>query len=246
MFHQKIEAVTVCIGYADFLKEAIPWNLPHFNRWIIVTSKEDEATRELCRKYRLQCLVTNDHNRDGAFSKGRMIERGLQHCSSDSWLLHIDADIVLPSSFRYNLERANLNKECIYGVDRFMVNGWTEWKRLLNSGWLNKHGDCYPHGIGLPKGFTLGDRWAGQDGWLPIGYFQLFHRLGGGEEWRGYRTKSYPNNHGSACRGDVQFSLLWDRQDRVLIPEIFVAHLSSEEAKTGANWNGRTTKPFKG
>jgi len=42
-----LEAVTVCVDYADFLKEIIPWNQHLFDRWAIVTTPADEETREL-------------------------------------------------------------------------------------------------------------------------------------------------------------------------------------------------------
>ena len=50
--------------------------------------------------------------------------------------------------------------------------------------------------------------------------------------------------HSDAARTDVQYSLLWDRDRRALVPELVVFHLESESAPTGANWCGRTTRPF--
>ena len=46
----KVEAVTVSIGFADFLKVTLPHNLPLFDRIVVVTSPDDVPTRELCRK----------------------------------------------------------------------------------------------------------------------------------------------------------------------------------------------------
>lgn len=245
MFREKLEAVTVCVGYADFLEEVVGYNKSQFDRWVIVTAKDDDATRHVCRKHRLQCLTTEDHKRDGDFNKGRMVERGLQLLSGNSWILHLDADIVLPCTFRHDLERAHLKDDAIHGFDRFMVEGQDEWERLKRSGWLHQPYGWHPNGVGIPEGFPLGSRWAGGDGWVPIGFAQLWHRIGGGEEWCGHRTKTYPIDHGTACRTDVQHSLQWDRRDRILVPEIFVAHLGSEDNKNGINWNGRKSAPFK-
>jgi hypothetical protein len=50
--------------------------------------------------------------------------------------------------------------------------------------------------------------------------------------------------HSDAARTDVQYSMLWDRGRRALVPELVVLHLESEDAATGANWSGRTTRPF--
>lgn len=244
MFDQSISAVTICVGYGDFLKETAPWNFGHFNRWTVVTTPEDTETREVCRRYSLHCLVTEDARRDGDFSKGRMIERGLQHGNANGWMLHLDADIALPSTFRRSLMRAHLEPTCIYGSDRVMVQSWDQWKKLQDNGWMDGNYHGFPHGTNFPQGFEAGARWAGADGYVPIGFFQLWNRGEGGEEWRGYRTKSYPTQHGTACRTDVQFGLQWDRRERVLLPELIVAHLESQKAATGANWKGRTTMRF--
>lgn len=240
----KLEAVTVSVGYADYLSETVKWNKNLFDRWVVVTSEDDTATREVCRRNRVQCLVTADHDRDGPFSKGRLVERGLQQLSAETWVMHLDGDIVFPQTLHHDLDRAHLEEDKIYGFDRFQVATPEAWAELQASGWLHNPSEWHPHGVGIPCGFPLMGRWAGQDGWVPIGFAQLWHRTGGGEEWRGYRTKSYPQHHGKACRTDVQHSLQWDRRDRALVPEVFVAHLGSDGAKVGANWQGRTTPAF--
>jgi hypothetical protein len=47
-----------------------------------------------------------------------------------------------------------------------------------------------------------------------------------------------------AARTDVQFALQWDRERRAIVPELVCLHLESEDAGVGANWSGRTTRPF--
>jgi hypothetical protein len=125
-----------------------------------------------------------------------------------------------------------------------MVRSWDKWQRLVQDGWVHSAKLGHPHSVGAPYGLEIGSRWVGTDGYVPIGFFQLWHRLGGVEEWRGTRVKTYPLSHGSACRTDVQFGLTFDRRNRVLLPELYVAHLESEQCKLGANWKGRTTKRF--
>lgn len=244
MFREPIEVVTVCVGYGDFLRETAKYNAGLFDKWVVVTSPDDHETREVCRQHRLRCLPTADHTRDGDFSKGRLVERGLQHLSADAVVIHLDADIVLPASFRHDLDAAHIEPAKLYGADRFMVPSWAAWQKVVASGWPTRSGGWHPHGVGVPAGCRLGDRWAGGDGWGPIGFFQLWCRTGGGEEWRGSRAKPYPRGHGSACREDVQFFHYWDRRDRVLLPEFFVAHLDSGPSAVGANWKGRTTPRF--
>lgn len=243
MFRERIEAVTVACGYGDFLAAAMPFNLPHLDGWTVVTTPDDEETRAVCHKYRVHCLVTEDARRDGTFSKGRLLERGLHHVRYNEWVLLLDADVVLPARFRDALARAHPDPACLYGCDRVMVRGWADWQRLLASGWLTGT-DWHPHGVAFPPGFAVGGRWAGADGYVPCGFFQLLHRIGGQEEWRGGRAKPFPVGHGTAARGDIQYGMQFDRRKRVLIPELVVAHLESEVCRQGANWKGRTTARF--
>ncbi len=241
----RIEAVTVCVGYADFLAETARYNAGQLDRWVIVTSESDEQTREVCRIHDLETVLSEDHQRTaggiggGAFNKGRMIDRGLEKLSMGQWRLHMDADIVLPGQFRRMLEAAHLDTAKLYGCDRLMVRTAEQWSQLLRSGWLN-HTHC---SVNFPRGIEIGTRWGlASTGYVPIGFFQLWH--GDADEWRGRRHRTYPAHHGDACRSDVQHSLQWDRRLRELLPEIVVVHLESEAAGLGANWNGRRTKPF--
>lgn len=242
---ERIEAITVCVNYADFLYETAKINRGLFDHWIIVTEAADMATREVCRKFNLSCLLSEDAKRHGkdSFNKGLLIERGLKHLSDQGWRLHIDADIALPNDFRQRLESAHLHEHTIYGVDRLMVRSFEAWKKLHASGYLNGGQYDYFCRTNAHREFELGTRWCHpSQGFVPIGFFQLWHSSE--DEWRGVRTKPYPSRHGTACRTDVQHALQWDRRNRSLIPEIFAVHLESEIAKMGANWNGRTTVQF--
>lgn len=240
----KIQAITVCVNYGDFLAETIKYNLPAFDDWLIVTEPSDEETREVCRRYNIQCLLSEDGKREKAeFSKGRLIERGLRNLSGNGWRLHIDADIVLPHGFRHRLKSADLQEDHIYGIDRLMVTSWSQWKDLLKTGYV-QHGQFDYHcRLRFPAGVQMGSRWThAQFGYVPIGYFQLWHSSQ--DEWRGIRVKSYPMDHNTACRTDVQHGLQWDRNKRSILPELVGIHLESELAQLGANWKGRKTKRF--
>jgi hypothetical protein len=240
---ERLEAVTVSVGYADILKHTIEFNKHHFDKWVIATSPEDKDTQKLARLHNLTLLVTDDAKRDGSFSKGRVVERALQHLSANTWVLHLDGDIVLPADFRKWMQNAHLDPQKIYGADRVMIHSCEEWKKLKDSGWLWGATKNHPHEIKFPSGFGLASRWGNEDGYVPSGYFQLWHRIHGGEEDGGARLKPYPMGHGTAAREDIQHGLKWDRRHRQLIPEIVVVHLESE-ARPRSNWHGRTQLPF--
>lgn len=120
------------------MSEAIKYNIGLFDSWTIVTTPDDEETREICRKANLKTLLSDDGTRFGKpFSKGRLIERGLKHLPADGWRLHIDADMVLPHDFRHKLQSSELQEDTIYGIDRLMIRSWQEWQALLKTGYLN-------------------------------------------------------------------------------------------------------------
>lgn len=238
-----LEALTVCVNYGDFLAVAAAHNRALFDRWLVVTTPEDEETRRVCRHFNLDTLIT----REGItpcqeFNKGLLVERGLQQLSTDSWHWHLDADVILPAHTRQALQVAHLDPEVIYGFDRVMVRSWDDWSRLRDSGYLQQQ--CHAtYEVHFPPGFDLGPRFfVPQSGWVPIGFSQLWH--GSSEHWEGTRVKRYPSNQRSCSHTDVRHSLQWDRRRRALLAEIITVHLESEPCPAGTNWQGRNTQRF--
>lgn len=247
MLRECLEAVTVCVGYGDFLAHTAPVNAHIFDRWLIVTTPDDEVTREVCRKHSLPTLLTEDGRGDagdgGTFKKGRMIERGLRLLSADGWRVHMDADIALPSRTRHLLQAAEIRHDKIYGCDRVMCQSWEQWVQILASGYLTHNHHDYHNRVRWPEGVKPGARWADlETGYVPIGFFQMWN--GRADLWKGARIRPYPTKHNDACRTDVQHGLQWDRPDRELLPELIAVHLESHPAAMGANWRGRTTRWF--
>lgn len=231
----KIEACIVCINYGDFLQETLPHNLPHFENVVVVSSKEDKLTQNVCRKWNVKCLLTEVHKKDSSFNKSRAINHGLNHLTRDDWLLHLDADIVLPLTFRRLLDNAELQTDCLYGIDRVNCPSWEAWKkyeqelgRRTNVSWF-----CYP-----PAAWNVGSRLIHGDygGYLPIGYFQLWHSQ--------ERTRYPIIVQGSAEHTDVLHAAEWSRTKRILLPEMYAIHLTQPNAPMGSNWSGRKTPLF--
>jgi hypothetical protein len=237
-----LEAITVCVGYGDFLRETVPHNLALVDDLVVVTTPEDAETREVCRRYSIRHVVSEEHRRGGPFNKARLIQRALHQIGGHDWILHMDADIVLPRRFRDLLDWAHLDERCIYGADRCNVLGWERWENLKRhvGAWDNHSHYC---GHWFHPEFRPGSRWVSNlHGYVPIGCFQLWH--GSAITEGGLTQRRYPYHHGDAARSDVQFALQWDRRFRQLLPEVIVLHLESEPATLGANWCGRTTKRF--
>lgn len=235
-----IEAVTVCVGYDDFLAETIKTNAQHFDRWVIVTSEKDKDTIALCHQNNLACIVTEDFYRDGVFNKGRAIQRGFNNLSCADWVLHVDADVALPRTFRQSLAMAHLDAAKVYGCDRMLVKNYEQWLQVKAGSYRQQGWHCY---VQPYDNLPIGTRWASPaDGYVPIGFFQLFN--GRTSITRGFHQKPYLGHHSDAARSDVQFALQWDRRDRELLPELFVCHLESEPCPVGTNWKGRKSKRF--
>jgi hypothetical protein len=231
----KLEAVIVCREYADFLAYTLPNNKQLFDKLVVVTSKEDKKTQKLCEFYHVQCVIDPMLSLPGMY-KGDAISLGLTHLALDGWVLHLDADIWLPPQTRILLERACLDKTMIYGSDRFNVKGADAWARFLHAPKLQHENNAYIH---LNNDFGVATRVMAHDtGWIPIGFFQLWHPGVSG-------VRTYPKNHSDAGRTDMLFAKQWPRGKRSLIPEIVCYHLETDDMGMGTNWRGRVTSEFK-
>lgn len=239
----RLEAVIVCLNYHDFLLETLPLNLPYFDDVIVVTGHADERTKNVCRKYSVDYVVTSAfHEHGDTFNKARAINIGLSSLSKKEWLIHLDADIVVPHGFRRMLDKALLNPKNIYGADRINVYGYDAWMKLkprliphYDAHWFVDAGKC--HEKEPMEGCKFGARVIHKEhGYIPIGFFQLFHQSAG---------YSYNHKLGQAAGSDVMFPIQWPRENRILLPEVVVYHLDSElEHGIGTNWKGRKSKHF--
>ena len=229
-----IEAVVVCYNYSDFLSYTLPKNIEMVDRLVVVTHPSDKQTQRLCDKYSVDCIKTEVFHEDNdRFNKGRAINLGLSNLRHDGWILHMDADILLPHRFHNALHMAKLNKEYLYGCDRLNCVSYEHWKK-------HEHKTVPQHAwrfmVTPQSEFPVGSRLLHLEyGYCPIGYFQL---------WHSSVRRMYPIVCGSAEHSDVLFAVQWPREKRILLPEFFCYHLESEAVKMGANWDGRKTKVF--
>lgn len=233
----KIEAVTTCVDYADFLAWSLPWNVRAFDRLIVVTTAADRHTRDICEHHHIECVITDAfHRNEKAFDKGAAISEGLKHLSADAWVCHLDSDIVLPPRSRNILERLDLDPSGIYGIDRMMCHGFADFARYVTSPEVQHSCDIYVQATAFPLGVRVAKLKG--NGYMPIGFFQL---------WNAGETgiRDYPS-HGAADRSDMLFAQRWPRRRRHLIPEIVGIHIDNidDGDDMGQNWRGRRTRPF--
>lgn len=230
----KLEGVIVCVNYSDFLSHSILFNKPVFNRLVVVTSPDDKETQKLCEFHHVMCVQTDRFYEDGSkFNKGKGINEGFKQLSMDDWVVHMDADIVLPPKTRVILESIRLDPNFLYGVDRMMCPNFESWLKFIRRPVLQHEAEVYVHSHAFPLGTRI---MYPTEGYIPLGFFQLFNAKD--------KDIQYPEEHSDAGRSDLLFSLQWPRERRGMLPELIAIHLESMSGMMGANWNGRTTPDF--
>lgn len=183
-----LEAVTVSENYADYL-EACAVNKQHFDRWTIVTVPGDSRTIGVCIKYGLEYVFTHRLHEDGAlFAKSKAINDGLATLEEKDWILILDADILLPATFREDIEAQLLSPECLYGLRSRTV--------FMDARALDDN-----------KAIDDTDQFLDKNR-LPAGFFQLFHASHG---------EQYPEISRNAEGDDIVFARQWPPNRRVML-----------------------------
>jgi len=142
--------------------------------------------------------------------------------------MHLDADITLPDSFRRMLfNHTHLCRDSIYGADRVNVVGqWDISDHFDNRTPQHTYGAFISAGQN-PAAHRYVDTLRG---YVPIGYFQL---------WHSSCQKPYPYSLGTASHDDKMFAEQWPSGNRRLLPTVIVGHLCPEEPHVDQNWEGR-------
>jgi hypothetical protein len=231
----RIEAVTVCVDYADFAQHALPANKKHFDAYTVVTAPDDRETRALCDDLGIHCSLTVDLRPYNGIAKARAINLGMAgDVVSDRWMVLVDADIVLPAHTRLTFETIGLDEGCLYGIDR---------EPMTRRSW-NRRGVPRPAGPVIAQAPSGVWRIGHQDmgGWWPLGFFQMWHPRSTGISC--YPTELSLSARASGRTTDREFAALWPRERRRFIPELMAAHLVSRGARPKENWMGRITARF--
>jgi len=227
-----IEAVTVCVNYSDILALTMTYNKNVIDNWIIVTDTKDSETKKLCDYHNIKCIQTNAFYESGEiFNKGKGINVGFDELKLKDWILHLDADILLPINSKRILASDDLEEDCLYSVDRVDIIGRNKYVETV----LNMHNQYSDYVFVEEKNNISARMFHNTMGYCPIGYFQLFHNS---------KFIPYSERHETAARSDVLFLHNWAKNKRRLFPGFFVYHLMSEDSPMGTNWEGRVSKKF--
>jgi hypothetical protein len=124
----------------------------------------------------------------------------------------------------------------LYGIDRLMCNSYEEWQQYTTHPEVQHSCNAFVQANAFPLGTRVANMAENQDGYIPIGFFQLWNPGATG-------IVDYPHS-ANAGLSDMRFAKQWKRAERSLIPEIVGIHLASEVSEMSVNWRGRRSPPF--
>lgn len=173
---KNIIPLAICVNFHDFLSHSLAANRSLFERYYVVTKKEDIDTIEVCNKYDVNVHLYDDGNhRKSIFNKSAMIwqlQIELHKQYPDAWILLIDSDICLPKNFEEIWEKAcetGLDQSALYGMLRDDYWEYEDYKESKN-----------PRPYGGPRF---------------VGFFQLYFD----------KSKYYPKDSNDASLCDMHF-----------------------------------------
>jgi hypothetical protein len=234
MANKRIEGVTVSVGYADFLSWALTFNAKQFDKLVVVTTPDDEETKRVCDFHKIEYIESSDCYHEGQkFAKHRLINVGLKALKLDDWVVHFDADIVLPPGTIDVIRKSTLDSTCIYGMDRVEFMGANALFDFISN----------PFPVYQKNGFIRTDKFKvlTRVGWgnapTPLGFFQLWSPIVSD-------TLQYATGLNNAGSSDIWHILKWQEVKRRWLTNVLAFHLESEASNIGTNWKGRVTAPF--
>jgi hypothetical protein len=231
----KLITITVCVDYSDILELCIQKNRKSLENWFVITSSNDTKTKDLCKKYSINCFVTDVFYDKGCiFNKAAAMNELLYVLQNNKtldyfeWVLLLDADIILNDSIDKIISHYNVNKlhhsivqpipknynieDLFYSCQRKIFNSQNDF--INNNGYLEN--------IDF------------------IGYFQLFHKSKILNDLQNNQNifPEFP----TACRYDDAFKYKYwpDRHTYAEINSI-VYHLGP----IATNWEGRKTEVWR-
>jgi hypothetical protein len=120
----RLIGLTLSVNYADKLAETLKANRLLLDTIYVVSSPDDNATKECCSQYGANIIICGDVHAGGAsFNKSGLIRFAQKQiyaaCSSETWILYFDADTILPIDFHEIVsQRATWRSDTIYEMRR--------------------------------------------------------------------------------------------------------------------------------
>lgn len=186
-----VTAISICVDFADILEFTLPYNRQQFERFLVVTHPEDEATIETAKLHGAEVLLTEVfYSRGAKFNKWAALQQGLDFLSHNGWLCILDSDIAIPKQVYKQLVP---KEDCLYTPRRLDC-------RLLRKGIpLEKNWRRYKH-VNTREEFA--------------GYFQMFHTSYEGLSQRPW----FKSDWDWAGTADTLFQRRWPQRQQIRPP----------------------------
>jgi len=240
IYKKKVNAITVCVNYSDYLDITLARNVKEVDSFTVVTTSKDKATQEIARKHGAKVIISDRIHEGGApFNKAKGMNDGLRTLPKNQWVLILDSDIILPDGFMESINGYVLNPGALYYTKRWgpLEENLTPFLDGLDAG-MTWHDLYWKHANKTKARKT--DRLGNDVEHFPYGYFQLWHpaaksigRLG--ERW-------YDEKYNTAEYADMVFGMkTWpaEKVKSLPVPEFDVIHLPHGAYKR--NWKGRVS-----
>lgn len=223
-----INAVTVCVNFAHYLKYCVS-NKRFFKRWIIVTHKDDWETIDLCKKENLEYILS-EKIYERTFNKGAAINEGFEYIGkNEEWYCHIDADVLLHENFPFTFDQTHIHGKLRHTyLERIIdhkqqIGMMPDALYLYTMGRINLNGDENLKEVDFKDVFRQTDKIVQQ--WLGWGYFQLFNLKALKEVYKNL-YQIYPTMSNNAGTDDYIFKQLFYQ---VISLNTHCIHLSPEK-----------------
>lgn len=236
-----MNAILVCVDFADVLEVTLPWNRHHFKDvWVVIAHRDKDTQRVAAANNALTYLTDSFWEGGGEFRKWLALENALRDTGlqdSHDWLALLDCDVLWPKSLclERSLEgssrRPTMMKDQLIGPLRRM---WRDWPKPAP--FIANLMDCSIGGWSPP--IPVAEEWHK----FPIHPQQ--------HEWAGFslilhtddpvlRQRPWFDTSWRSCAGgDSEFQARWAKENKVR-PNWQVLHLGQDHV----NWAGRTV-PF--
>lgn len=227
---KKVELLLVCVGYADFLRATLAWNMKQFDRTVVVTSSDDLDTQQVAKEAGATLVVSDRHKENGAaFNKGKLINEGFKALDFDDWVMLSDADVLFMPNFRQEFMRRIWNPGVLYYGTRFNTppTGILPWV------------ERFKKNPALANRLSLGNP---ADNQMPWGYFQLFNCRAQTIRGQVPTRQIYPENFTTAGGVDKKFHEGWPTNRKRLAPPPTFKVVHMYHGKLGTNWAGRRSR----
>lgn len=116
-----ITGLVTCVDYAVYLRVGLPRWKSLLDRIVVVTSRHDPYTVQLCKQHDVDVYCTDAFYEQGAFfNKGKALSQTYDKLIRPvrDWLLFFDADIFPPKDLRDILDASPLDPHNLYGCYR--------------------------------------------------------------------------------------------------------------------------------